>query len=287
MIDLSTVSAVYPGVTVGLPFDQYLQLPGESASALKKMMVSPLNYKWAKEHKDTGTRAKNQGTAAHAAILEPHRMKTDFILWTGKTRAGKAWDLFKEAAGDRQILNETEWAEVVAMHDSVRSNPLAMKYLREGVAEVTLQWTDPHTGIAHHARVDWVTVVDGRLVFVDLKTTRDASYRRFCADAYKLGYHIQFGLYVDGGFYIFGETPRFVVIAVENKAPYDCAVYNVPDEVLQQGHDEYLRYEEQIAACRESGFWPGRSTCEMELTLPSWATDNDETDLSDLELVTE
>ena len=277
----------YPGVTFGLPFDQYLQLPGESASALKKMMVSPLNYKWAKEHPTKSTPAMAIGTATHAAVLEPHRMKTDFILWTGGARKSKAWDLFKEAAGDRQILNETEWSEVVAMHDSVRSNPLAMKYLAEGVAEVTLVWTDPHTGIVHHARVDWVTVVDGKLVFVDLKTTRDASYRKFCADAYKLGYHIQFGLYVDGGFYIFGETPRFVVIAVENKPPYDCAVYTVPDEVLQQGHDEYLRYEETIAACRESGFWPGRSTCEMELTLPSWATDNDETDLSDLELVTE
>jgi hypothetical protein len=209
------------------------------------------------------------------------------MLWTGGTRRGKAWDLFEEAAGGKQILNETEFSEVKSMHDAVRSHPVAMRYLQDGVAEVTLRWVDPHSGRAYRARVDWVTIIDGQLVFVDLKTTASTIFRKFCADAYKFGYHVQFALYTDGGFQIFQETPRFIVIAVENKAPYDVAVFSVPDEVLEHGHNEYTRLEQLLARCEESGNWPGRADDELELELPEWVTSNEDDDLSDLDLVAE
>lgn len=285
-MNVDTLSFTWPaGAVRNLPFDQYLQLPGESASSLKRLMVSPLCYRWAMDHKDAGTRSKSQGTAAHAFILEPHRVDTDFALWTGKVRNGKAWDLFQEANAGKQILNQTEWDEVVAMQSAVRSSPAAMHYLKEGVAEVTMQWTDPHSNRIYHARVDWVTMVDDQLVFVDLKTTRDSSSRKFCSDAYRLGYHIQFALYADGGFHVFHETPRFVVIAVENKAPFDCAVYNVPDEVLEHGHNEYTRLEELLCMCEQSGEWPGRNLAETDLALPAWAVEDDDEDLAELELI--
>lgn len=277
--------AYHPGVTIGMPFSDYLAIDACSATALKRLSVSPLNYKWLKENEKKATRSLSQGTAAHCAILEPHRLKTDFVLWTGGVRRGKAWDLFEEAHAGKQILNEQEWSEVQAMHAAAHSHPDAARYFQHGFAEVTLQWTDPQTGRKYKARVDWVTMVDDRLIFVDLKTTRDSSPRRFGQDAFKLGYHIQAALYVDGGFAIFGDQPRFVFVAVENKGPFDVSVFNTPDHILEQGHDEYTRLEETLAACEASGFWPGRSGREMDLSLPAWAYDTEDEDLTDLDLI--
>ena len=66
-----------PGITTDIPFEQYLKLPGLSASAMKKLMRSPLAFKWNQDHPDhASTPAMALGTAAHTAILEPHRMRT-------------------------------------------------------------------------------------------------------------------------------------------------------------------------------------------------------------------
>lgn len=272
------------GITAGIPFDQYLQLPGLSASKLKKLMRSPLAYKWALDHPDhTSSPAMALGTAAHTAILEPHRMRTDYVLWDGGDRRGKAWTEFKEANADKAILTASEFADVKGMYDAVLGHGPAARYLQDGVAEVTIEWTDP-TGRAFHSRVDWVTVIDGQVVLVDLKTTRDSSPRHFGADAYRLGYHIQFALYVDGWYYLTGEQPRFVVLAVESKAPYEPAVFDVTDEVLAQGHDEYMRLLATLKECETSDTWPPRAQDEQELTLPSWAMGSEDEDLSEIGL---
>ena len=271
-----------PGVTLALPFDQYLQLPGESASMLKKMAKSPLNYKWAKDHPDhTSSPAMVLGTAVHTAVLEPHRMKTDYILWDGGARRGKAWDAFEEANADKTILTVAEFDQVKAMRSSLLSLPAAARYLQDGIAEVTIQWIDPRTGRAMRGRIDWVTILDGQLVLVDLKTTRDASTRKFQASCWDLGYHLQFALYCDGWFYLTGETPRFVVLAVESSAPYEPAVFDVSEDVLVRGHDDYSRLLDQLQACELTNTWLPRAAEEQTLLLPSWARTEDD-DLTDL-----
>jgi hypothetical protein len=276
--------AEVPGITLGLPFEEYLKLPGISTSALKWMMRSPLAFKWAQDHPDTSTTpSKSLGTAAHAAILEPHRLKTDFVLWDGGDRRGKAWTEFKESNAGRQILTVSEFEDVKAMHSAVRGFPPASRYLENGVAEVTLQWIDPATGRAMKGRVDWVTVIDGQIVLVDLKTTRDASPRKFGADAYRLGYHLQFAIYTDGWFHLTRETPRFVVIAAENNAPFEPAVFDVTEDILAQGHEEYMGLLATLKECEQTNAWPPRCQEEQPLTLPAWALNDDE-DLSDIGL---
>ena len=274
-----------PGITPGIPFDQYLKLPGLSASALKKLMRSPLAFKWSQDHPDhSSTPSMALGTAAHTAILEPHRMKTDYVLWDGGDRRGKAWTEFKEAHTGKSILTASEFSDVKGMYDAVHGYAPAARYLKDGIAEVTIQWTDPTTGRAFRGRVDWVTVVDGRIVLVDLKTTRDTSPRKFGADAYKLGYHVQFALYVDGWSYLTSEIPRFVAIAVESKAPYEPAVFDVTEDVLVQGHEEYMRLQATLRECETTNSWPPAAQEEQELTLPAWSLNNEDEDLSDIGL---
>lgn len=276
-----------PGITCGIPFDEYLQLPGDSASQLKKVMQSALNYKWAKEHPDhTSSPAMALGTAVHTAVLEPHRLRTDYVLWDQGDKRGKAWTEFKEANSDKAILSASEFATVKGMRASICGHEPAARYLKEGLAEVTIQWIDPITGRRVHGRIDWLTIIDGRPILCDLKTTRNSSRRKFMSDAFALGYHLQFALYCDGFHTLTDVFPRFVTLAVESAPPFEPAVYDATEAFLARGHDEYQRLMATLQACEATGIWPPRATEEMDLDLPAWAGGNDseDDDLSGLDL---
>jgi len=286
MLNLATIAAnQVPGLTCGMPFDQYLKLPGDSASKLKKMAQSPLAYKWALDHPDhASTPAMALGTAVHTAVLEPHRFRSDYLLYPGERR-GKAWTDFKEAAAGKSILTEGEFADVKGMHDAVRGHTPAARYLENGLAEVTMQWVDPVTGRQTHGRIDWLTILDGRLWLCDLKTTRNSSPRKFQSDAFSLGYHLQFALYCDGFYTLTEEFPGFVALAVESKAPYEPAVYVANEAFLTRGHDDYQRLQATLQECESTSTWPARATEEMELDLPAWVgSNNEDDDLSEIGL---
>jgi exodeoxyribonuclease VIII len=272
-----------PGLTYGMLFDDYLKLPGMSASQLKVLARSPLAFRWAQDHPDhTSSPSQALGTAAHMAILEPKRMLTDCILWDGGTRRGKAWDEFKAAYAGRQILTQDEFRDVQGMHDAVRGFAPAARYLEDGHAEVTMRWAGPG-GREMRGRIDWLTRINGVPVIVDLKTCRDATPRAFGAQAFRLGYHIQFAIYADGFRALTGEDPLVVVLAVENGEPWEPAVFRVPEEVLDRGREDYLELLDVLDECERTGTWPPAADDELDLALPAWAMGEDD-DVSGLGL---
>lgn len=269
-------------ITPNIPFTDYLKLPGLSASALKQLVRSPLNYKWNLDNPTEPSAAMALGSAAHTAILEPAKLKTDYILWDGGTRRGKAWDEFKASNAAKTILTADEFEDIKGMRRSVVNYDPAARYLKAGQAEMTMQWTD--LGRAFRGRVDWITEIDGRAVLVDLKTTQDARPFKFGADAFRLGYHIQFALYCDGYAALTGEMPRFVVIAVESKAPFEPAVFEVPDAVIERGREEYQNLVELLTECEKTNHWPPACETEQLLALPSYAYEQEDNDITDLGL---
>lgn len=266
-----------------LPFDEYLALDALSISRLKVLQESPLKFQHAltAERKETSSMAL--GSAAHLAILEPRRAEQDLIVWTGGRR-GKEWDAFKAAYADKVILTMDESDQVDGMRRSVRSYAPAMRYLAAGDAEVSMLWTDAITGRACRGRIDWLTTLDGRPVIVDLKTTKSAKPFMFGGQAAKLGYHLQAAYYQDGLEAITGERAAVIIVAVESAAPFEPAVFRVPDDVLEQGREEYRQLLTRLAECEESNHWPPALETESELTLPTWAFGSEDDDVSGLGL---
>lgn len=265
-----------------MPFEDYLKLPGLSASALKKLMRSPMAYRYSQDHPMPSTAAMALGTAAHAAILEPDSFKDRFPIWGGGARRGKEWDTFCLNNEGRQILTVAEFEQVQGMARSVRTFDPAMRYLHAGEAEIGLTWDQ--SGRGFRGRLDWLTEVDGHPVIVDLKTTRDARPRQFGNSAFHLGYHIQFALYADGYQANTGVFPRFVVVCVESNAPHEPAVYAVPDDVLDKGREDYTRLLELLQECESTNTWPPSVQAEEFLSLPSYAYHSEDEDLSGLGL---
>ncbi len=270
-------------LTPGIPFDQYLALPGLSISALKVLRESPMKYKHALTAERRETASMALGTAAHQAILEPRKFNP--AVFTGATRRGKEWDAFLAAHAGDLIMKQDEVDQVHGMRNSVRSSAAAMRYLADGQAEVTMQWTDAATGRPCRGRIDWLTRIDGQPVIVDLKTTKSAKPFMFGGQAAKLGYHLQLAYYFDGFVAITGETPAMKIIAVENTAPFEPAVYSIPEDVILQGREEYQQLLSRLAECEETNNWPPASETESDLSLPTWAYDAEDNDVSGLGLI--
>jgi hypothetical protein len=272
-------------LSTGIGRDAYDRIRRVNWSSLKEIARSPLHYRHRLEHGRPDTAAMRLGRCAHLATLEPQRFAAEVAVWTGGRRSGKDWDAFCEASAGRELLTESEAAYCHAIAGAVRADPIALRYLTGGDAEVTIQWSQrlPGAGalsVPCKARLDY----RGPLAIADLKTTRDASPEAFGRQAWNLGAAGQLAWYADGYEAATGERLPCVLVAVETEPPHAVQVYRVPDAVLELGREQYRTLLGRLAICRVEDRWPGYAEEEMELTLPRWVMPAEDDDASGLGL---
>jgi hypothetical protein len=255
----------------------YRGLPNLSASYLKDVCVSP---KFALHHRlvQKESPALTFGSAVHCAILQPAEYAQRYVVWTGGRRAGKEWEIFKAAHGEREILTADESASVSAIVRAVQVHPVASRLIAaRGRTEVSIDWTHLRTGRACKSRIDKLTTE----VLVELKTARAVAPARFAADAARMHYDLQLAFYADAVAAATGATPAVKVLAVETAAPHDVVVYSVDEELLTSGRLKYEAAIDAVLLAEETSTWPGiAETEEVPLRLPAWArTSEDDDDL--------
>lgn len=261
--------------------EAYDLLPGVNWSSLKHMGKSPAHYLHAIQNKSTDdTDARQRGRVVHMAVFEPERFAADVVVWPEK-RVGKAYEAFLERHEGREVVTPRmmEAAETIAT--AARSNPMAAKYLAGGMAEHTIRWTYRAPEFPHLPA--WAIDCKGRLDFVseqgaivDLKSTRDASPLGFGREVMRYEAHAQAAFYVDGYEAMTGVRLPFLFVAVEAAAPQVVQVYRVTDEQLALGRERYEALLAHLQVCRSESRWPGYAEAEMELSLPHWATHDDD-----------
>lgn len=236
-------------------------------STLKAIHRSPAHYAHNLVQPFEDTDPKKLGRAIHMAVLEPERYERAVAVWDGGTRRGKDWDRFKEENVGRELLTEREAEQCEAVQKAVRADPLALRYLSDGVAEATMLWS--LDGVRCKGRLDY----DAPTAIVDLKTTRDASPDGFGKEVWRYRYHTQAAWYLDGYVAAGGPVKPYILISVESEAPHVVQVYRLPQVALDLGREEYREWMKRLAECRLSGKWPGYFDGEGEVQLPRWAVD--------------
>lgn len=259
------------------PSSEYAGLDAVNWSSLKHLRESPARYFHRKQHREPDSDTFRFGRAVHTAVFEPDRFPLEYVVWTGPRRAGKEWEAFSAAVGDRTILTVDQYQRALDIRDAVRAHPLVAPYLREGMAEHTLTWTDDATGLRCKGRLDWISTSISAVL--DLKTTRDIGARAFGMSAARLGYHNQLAFYRAG---VMANDilldPACVIVAVEHEAPHEVAVYHLDMNALACGEEENAALLSQLKTCLESNTWPGRYSEEQDLSLPHWLFGDDEED---------
>jgi hypothetical protein len=255
---------------------EYRAAPGVNWSTLKYLETSPLEYRYRLENPTEPTPAMLLGTATHVAVLEPERFATEYVrrpdFGDGRTKAAKeakaAW--LASLPPGAEHLSAEDYDACMAMRDAVHSHPAARALLAEGRPEVSAFWRDPATDIECKMRQDWIRP-DGSMV--SLKTARDVTPKGFGRDAANRLYHGQEAFYSIGWAVAQGIRERLptTFVAVQNAAPYDVGVYEIPEEVMAEGEALCARLLETLYDCQMRGEWPGSCPGVGALDFPRWA----------------
>lgn len=250
-------------------FAEYASMPGVNWTRLKHMRDSPLAYRHALEAEAPDTDTLALGRITHTLVFEPEHFKADYAVWTGGRRAGKEWDAFCERHAGQTILRDDDLVTAHDMAEAVKRHPDVRPYLAGGEFERIATWTDPRTGLACKARLDWI--VPKRRTVVELKTAVSIEARRFGLACHRYGYHCQIAHQVNGCTHGFGWTPeRRKFVVVEKAPPHDVAVFDVSEEHLDIGATELAGLLERLKLCTDANHWPGRYEGEQALQLPAF-----------------
>jgi hypothetical protein len=299
-------SAEANGLHANIPAEEYHAIDRCSNSRLSLLKRSPAHAKQAIDEGPTpSTKSQRIGTATHTAVLEPELAVEAFDVaeqcsattnsgsqcsYSGKVRRSGDWycgthDPGEEEAGpayDGLVVSEDQHESICRMRDSVHTHPAASELLAcGGRPELTALFdhadVDTATGevrskLACKARIDYVH--PGGNALVDLKTTRDASKEAFQRDVWNRGYFRQLAFY-RYALATLGrcDLARAYIVAVEKKAPFAVAVYELTKTTLRAGWRQLEDLLATYAQCERTGNWPGYSREAQELELPHWAWD--------------
>lgn len=259
------------GVYHDVPAARYHASSGISKSALDQLARSPAHYQaWLRE-KPEQTPAMRIGTLAHLATFQPDLFASSVAMAPivdRRTKDGKAiWAQFQSENEGRELVTVDEREMLIALSGAVRKHPLVGKLLNKGDAEVSVFSMDTPTGLVTKCRFDWINQDEG--VFLDLKTTEDASPSGFARSIGNFRYHIQDAHYSQLG-RDHGMDFKFIFVAVEKHPPYAVAVY-VLDEGTKIQADAIRRQQlETFASCMTFQSWPAYSTEIQTLSLKQW-----------------
>lgn len=259
---------------------EYHAHPAISKTGLDYISDSPAHYKYYKENGTEETAALVFGRAFHTMVLEPEKSKDEVIVmpdaWQTKKECGISIEEQKEEFRfkhqHKAILTVDQLDAANGMLASIEGHAAARFILRksQGVAEPSLFWQDPETGVDCRARFDWML---GNGMLVDLKSTRCAKPDVFDKLAYEHRYHVQAAFYMEAYRQVMGNEPAgFAFIACEKDPPYLTCVYLATEDFIKLGEIDYRKDLLTYAECLRTGEWPGYPDISLvPLNLPRYA----------------
>ena len=259
-----------------------------SKHALDLVAQSPAHYyAWVTgAGEDEDKPAYRLGRAVHCAMLEPERFMREYQAepeWGNCTKADNkarrnAWR--SERAG-RAMVTDDDWKHsgvlcltdrearsVRGMVEAVLADPIARPLLEHSVAEVTIRWRDPATGVECKARLDMYA--EQFATIPELKSCMDARPSAFRRTIEDFEYHRQAAMYLSGTRAVDRPAETVAFIAVEKTAHHGVKVYDLDDESLRLGTKENAANLERLAAALESGVWDSYPTGITTLSLSKW-----------------
>lgn len=265
-----------------------------SASALKKIKVSPLHYREAEEEKETD--ALLFGSAYHTYILEPDKFDKQYYIFDDAVicgaliakgakspRAMKEYKEWKDAqlsfADGKTTIDKEDFDTLVKMKARLMAHPYARMLLSNGRNEVAYMGEIETEAGTIKVKIKPDHFNQNKKIITDLKTCVSASLDDFPRHAAELDYHIQASFYSDLLEKIDGDNRpyTFFFIAQEKKAPFAFNLFECSPQFTSQGRYEYEMLLQLYKYCSDNNTWPGYQVfCQnkygiLELKLPSWS----------------
>lgn len=281
---MTAVAVEAPAVVDGLSAEDYhADSTSISSTGLRKILAPscPAQFKYDRDNPRAPKKEFDLGNAAHAALLgEGHDIVVlDYPDWK-KVEARQKRDA-AYAAGKVPLLPK-DHEQVKAMTDTARRHSIAGPLFTpgSGIAERSIFWTDPTTGIRCRVRPDWLKQLPGLTLCVDYKTCADASPEAVSKAIRDHGYHQQDPLYIDG-IEAAGLAPdgvRFIFVFQSKTAPHLITVRELDQQSRDIGRAKNQRALRIYADCMATDTWPdwtGPVDDIPQIALPTWAAINE------------
>ena len=283
-----------PGIHL-LPDSEYFAADGINSSGLKEIRRSPAHFKYRLDNPKEPTPAMLAGTALHCAVLEPESFMERFAIMpdnspnrpTSRQINAKNpsqstidqiafWERWDAENAGKITLTATDAAEYLEIGTTIRKHPEIAPFFETegGFAEASLFGIDPVSGLLCKCKPDYLTEFKGYKIMLELKTTDDARPSSFQRTAYTFGYFMSAAFYCDIHEWAgFDPIDLYLIVAFERNAPYGIKIYEIPDQEIDRGRDQYREALAIYKECHESDYWPAYDTTIETLEFPAWAKD--------------
>ncbi|MDX3637764.1 PD-(D/E)XK nuclease-like domain-containing protein [Streptomyces europaeiscabiei] len=273
--------AAGPVIRDDLTAEQYhADLTSISSTGLRELLDPgcPAQFHYDRHHPKPPKREFDLGNAVHAAVLGKGSDIVEIHYPDYKKADARAQRDIAYDDGKIPLLPK-EKEQVDAMAAAIRRHSLAGPLFApgNGVAERSIYWTDPATGVRCRVRPDWLIVRPEVTVVVDLKTTTDANPKACSKAIAAYSYHQQGALYLDGvtAAGLAPEGARFLFVFQSKKAPYLVTVRELGDQDQDIGRARNERALRLYADCEATGLWPdwtGPVDEIPQISMPSYDT---------------
>lgn len=232
----NSTQPIAPGI-YDIDIEEYLgQSDYISSSGLKCILQSPAHLQRYLLRQHESTPHLDFGTAVHCALLEPERFKREYIaLPVAHADLFHEHDLMlieEERGHPARFLTEAQMEAVQGICDQVSRHPDIVKLLQEGLAERSLFWRDPETGIRCKIRPD--LLVRPHLI-LELKTTFNASLPVFQRTLRMQRYHLSAAMYLEGVRQLSGQSLNYVYLVASRHPPYEVLSFVPSEDMLDEG----------------------------------------------------
>lgn len=266
----------------------YDALEGMNWSLLKHAITSPSKVLSESTRKRQTSDRMALGSAIHSYVLEGEdAFHSSFIAMPKidrRTKAGKEeYERFLSRSKGKTVIKESDLDIIRGVDRSIRSHPSRDQVLTTGWVESALQWECPESGMLCKALLDFLPFKSyPNAAIVDLKTTRDASPSGFCREIAKYMYHGQAAYYREG-LSIVEDLPKrdVILIAVEVEPPFCVGFYRLSADALDSGYRLFqTAIDRWLGACETDDFTPFYTDGVEELSIPSWAMNAENANVS-------
>lgn len=239
-------------------FAEYLSKKHRASSSdLKTFLKSPLLYYYNRHEKVIDPTAETErhyalGSACHELILEPQYFSLNYLVmpkFDRRTKEGKEnYNQFMASAGNKEVVDEVELTMLQRMVENAMKNETFIELIKDSHRELSFYTTDPVTGLELRLRPDSLST--NKSTATDIKTCLDSSPKAFKNDVYRNGYSLSAAFYSD-----FLGRENYVFAAIEKKEPYQIALYQLSDEMLEYGRQQYRMALDLLKWSIDNNYW--------------------------------
>jgi exodeoxyribonuclease VIII len=236
-------------------FEEYLSKKDYiSASDIKNFLKSPKYYYFEKYEKGVEDSEPHFviGSALHQLILEPHLFQDNYAVspkFDRRTKDGKAgYDLFELENEGKSIININDFNMITNMATSSALNKTFIQLIKNSYRETSCYTIDEVTGLKIKLRPD--AMLQDKPIITDIKSCLDSSYKKFRQDIYSFQYNISASFYCD-----FLQKENYVFASIEKQPPYQISLYQLSDELINFGREQYRMALDLIKWSEDNDFW--------------------------------